>query len=171
MTSLHLPLASKHRISPNLSGATRVHPSVHSWNGDKYRLDEVKEARPEFTTAAQKNCSWCSWWWPFSEKQSSSFRCALRLEGLPLRPSQHQIHQVNGHHWLTQLWEKLLRMAGYFKPHFLTSSRSRGGYKIKTFRTSLAVQWLRLLTPNAGGMGLIPRWGTKIPHVTWQGQK
>ena len=62
-------------------------------------------------------------------------------------------------------------MAGYFKPHFLTSSRSRGGYKIKTFRISLVVPWLRLLTPNAGGMGSIPRQGTKIPYVTWRGQK
>ena len=28
--------------------------------------------------------------------------------------------------------------------------------------TSLAVQCLRLLASNAGGMGLIPGWGTKI---------
>ena len=26
--------------------------------------------------------------------------------------------------------------------------------------TSLAVQWLRLVTPNAGGLGSIPRWET-----------
>ena len=37
--------------------------------------------------------------------------------------------------------------------------------------TSLAVQWLRLCTPNAGGMGLIPSWGTKILHVAHWGQK
>ena len=30
--------------------------------------------------------------------------------------------------------------------------------------TSLAVQWLRLWASNAGGMGSIPGWGTKIPH-------
>ena len=30
---------------------------------------------------------------------------------------------------------------------------------------SLAVQWLRLCAPNAGGTGLIPGWGTKIPHA------
>ena len=29
-------------------------------------------------------------------------------------------------------------------------------------RTSLVVQWLRLSSPNAGGMGLIPGHGTKI---------
>ena len=32
-------------------------------------------------------------------------------------------------------------------------------------RTSLVIQWLRLYTPNAGGMGLIPDQGTEIPHV------
>ena len=34
------------------------------------------------------------------------------------------------------------------------------------------VQWLiRLHTSNAGGMGLIPGQGTKIPHATGWGQK
>ena len=37
--------------------------------------------------------------------------------------------------------------------------------------TSLAVQWLTLCTPNAGATGLIPGWGTKIPHVARHGQK
>ena len=31
--------------------------------------------------------------------------------------------------------------------------------------TSLAVQWLRLCASNAGDMGSIPGWGTKIPHA------
>ena len=31
--------------------------------------------------------------------------------------------------------------------------------------TSLVVQWLRPQTSTAGGMGLIPGWGTKIPHA------
>ena len=31
--------------------------------------------------------------------------------------------------------------------------------------TSLVVQWLRLQASNTGGMGLIPGWGTKIPHA------
>ena len=30
---------------------------------------------------------------------------------------------------------------------------------------SLAVQWLRLHTPNAGDTGSILGWGTKIPHA------
>ena len=34
-----------------------------------------------------------------------------------------------------------------------------------TSRTSLVVQWLRLCTSTAGGEGLIPGQGTKIPHV------
>ena len=40
-------------------------------------------------------------------------------------------------------------------------------FKKQTLGTSLAVQWLRLCTPNAGGMGSIPGQGTKIPHATW----
>ena len=31
--------------------------------------------------------------------------------------------------------------------------------------TSLVVQWLRLCTASAGGVGLIPGRGTKIPHA------
>ena len=31
---------------------------------------------------------------------------------------------------------------------------------------SLVGQWLRLCASNAGGVGSIPGWGTKIPHVT-----
>ena len=33
------------------------------------------------------------------------------------------------------------------------------------------VQWLRLCTSNAGGMGLIPGQGTEIPHATRCGLK
>ena len=36
---------------------------------------------------------------------------------------------------------------------------------------SLAVQWLRNCAANAGGVGSIPAWGTKNPHVTWCSQK
>ena len=32
---------------------------------------------------------------------------------------------------------------------------------------SLAVQWLRRHASIAGGAGLIPGWGTKIPHAAW----
>ena len=34
------------------------------------------------------------------------------------------------------------------------------------FRTSLAVQWLRLWASTAGGMGSIPGWRTKILHAS-----
>ena len=32
------------------------------------------------------------------------------------------------------------------------------------------VQWLRLYSFKARGTGLIPGWGTKIPHASWHGQ-
>ena len=37
--------------------------------------------------------------------------------------------------------------------------------------TSLVVQWLRCHTPNAGCVGFIPGWGTKILYVTWPKKK
>ena len=37
--------------------------------------------------------------------------------------------------------------------------------------TSLAIQWLRLCAPTEVGMGSVPGWGTKIPHVMWHHQK
>ena len=37
--------------------------------------------------------------------------------------------------------------------------------------SSLAVQWLRLRASTAGGAGLIPGQGTKIPHAVWHSQK
>ena len=36
--------------------------------------------------------------------------------------------------------------------------------------TSLEAQWLRLHASTAGGVGSIPGWGTKIPHVMQHGQ-
>ena len=36
---------------------------------------------------------------------------------------------------------------------------------------SLAVQWLGFHASTVGGMGLIPAWGTKIPHSPWCGQE
>ena len=33
------------------------------------------------------------------------------------------------------------------------------------------IQWLRLLTPSAGGLGSIPGWGIKIPHAKQWDQK
>ena len=37
--------------------------------------------------------------------------------------------------------------------------------------TSLVVQWLRLSTATAGCVGLVPGWGTKIPHALQPGKK
>ena len=36
--------------------------------------------------------------------------------------------------------------------------------------TSLVVQWLGLCASNSEATGLIPDWGTKVPHATWHGQ-
>ena len=33
------------------------------------------------------------------------------------------------------------------------------------------VQWLSLCASNAAGAGLIPGWGTEIPHAAGRGQK
>ena len=38
------------------------------------------------------------------------------------------------------------------------------GLKV-SYRGVPVVQWLRLSTSNAEGVGLIPGWGTKIPHA------
>ena len=42
---------------------------------------------------------------------------------------------------------------------------------IKETDAFLAVQRLRLCTSNAGALGSIPGWGTKIPHAIWYSQK
>ena len=44
-------------------------------------------------------------------------------------------------------------------------------WKKIVFATSLTVQWLRLCAYIAGGVGLIPGWGTNIPHAVRCGQK
>ena len=52
---------------------------------------------------------------------------------------------------------------GVFLNHSLKEKRFLG--------TSLLVQWLRHHTPSAGGPGLCPSWGTKIPHAAQCSQK
>ena len=37
--------------------------------------------------------------------------------------------------------------------------------------TSLVIQWLRFCVSNAGGVGLIPGWGTRIPDAMQHDQK
>ena len=55
----------------------------------------------------------------------------------------------------------------------LINIRPKGKFRYKTkitlkykTRDFLVVQWLGLCTSNAGGEGLIPGRGTKIPHST-----
>ena len=50
---------------------------------------------------------------------------------------------------ITNYWKEKVKKQSHLKSHP---------------RTSLVVQWLRLCTSIAGGMGLMPDWGTKIPH-------
>ena len=42
---------------------------------------------------------------------------------------------------------------------------------IRTDRNSLVVPWLGLRASTAGGLGSIPRWGTKIPHAHGSAKK
>ena len=55
------------------------------------------------------------------------------------------------------------------------SECQRGWFLLKTLGggvegTSLAVKWLRLCASIAGGAGLIPGWGAKIPKPAGCGQ-
>ena len=47
----------------------------------------------------------------------------------------------------------------------------RGGNKNHHLETSLVVLWLRLCASNAGGVGLTPSEGPKIPYAMWHSQK
>ena len=47
---------------------------------------------------------------------------------------------------------------------------SDASFRTVTLETSRVVQWLSL-HPNAGGLGVIPARGTKIPRATQHGQK
>ena len=49
--------------------------------------------------------------------------------------------------------------------------QTEGNDKRRKPATSLVVQWLRLYTSTAGGMGSIPDRGTKIPHAVQHNQK
>ena len=44
-------------------------------------------------------------------------------------------------------------------------------WRVISFPQGLVVQWVGLHISNAGGMGFIPGWGPKIPHVVWCSQK
>ena len=53
----------------------------------------------------------------------------------------------------------------------LLVSEQKRGVKDEITGTSLVVQWLRFYAPNTGGMGLIPGWGSKIPHASCHSKK
>ena len=50
-------------------------------------------------------------------------------------------------------------------------SRNKGNTRETGRGNSLEVQWLGLRASTAGGTGLVPGWGTKIPPVTWLGKQ
>ena len=50
-------------------------------------------------------------------------------------------------------------------------SNSHQSHEGSKTRTSLELQWLRLLTSTARGMGSVPDWRTDVPCDTWHGQK
>ena len=52
-----------------------------------------------------------------------------------------------------------------------TPSKMRKMFLKKNLGTSLVVHQLRLHTSNAGGVAVIPDWGTKIPQAEKHGQK
>ena len=54
---------------------------------------------------------------------------------------------------------------------FALCLQRRGCLKISLAGNSLAVQWLGLRAPTAGGPSSIPGWGTKIPQAAQRGQK
>ena len=58
-----------------------------------------------------------------------------------------------------------------FIPFLLLKRGSVGGGCMEGQGSSLVIQWLGLCIPTAEGMGSIPGQGTKIPLVTWYGQK
>ena len=86
----------------------------------------------------------------------------------PLHSSQVLTDKAQGRSEASQtvLWQKTLPFLSH-KWHF-----SHSGVLLQEWRgTSLGVQWLRVHASTAVGVGSTLRWGTKIPHVTWCGQK
>ena len=64
-------------------------------------------------------------------------------------------------------WETFYYLLSFMAiPDLCTSEQTEDDVFLKAVKqTSLAVQWLRLHTCNAGREGLIPGQGTNIPHA------
>ena len=60
---------------------------------------------------------------------------------------------------------------GYYTPLARTCHMNTPSCKRDWGGTCLVVQWFRLQASDAEGTGLIPDWGTNIPHATWYSQK
>ena len=125
------------------------HAVIQTWNmwvkGDAF-LSPVNHIQSpgvySFSTNILKSCLWH----PIRVKKIS-LKCRIN-HVIPLR-----------------IKHKLLSMA------VSNEVSKRIGLRLSPIRTSLVVQWLRLCASMAGGTGLIPGWGTKIPHAAWHSQK
>ena len=78
------------------------------------------------------------------------------------------------HFFICLLISLLLHLLPYKLPSYgiveelnFVSGQYLSVFFIKRFPgNSLVVQWLRLSASTAGGAGLIPGWGTKVPHAS-----
>ena len=71
--------------------------------------------------------------------------------------------------WIEMI--KHLRGKSLYMAHKKHAKKLSYDKNLKTVGTSLAAQWLRCCTSTAGGTGLIPGLGTKIPYATRHSKK
>ena len=86
----------------------------------------------------------------------------------------HHLSPSRCHQFSPGLWQPSPNRTPYSSSAlFSRFPHGSQGHRLKNAipGTSLVVQWLRLRVSNAGGVCLIPGWGTKIPHAAWHSQK
>ena len=125
-----------------------------------------------------KSCSWCqgTCFWP----PVYAARVCDPESGKPFEIIGIKIFYEKWRRGV--VWVIHMHLKTGFAPCILTSSslkildtievnRMDSESKTKTSRTSLVVWWLRLSITNAGTMGSVPGWGTKVPYAVWHGLK
>ena len=105
-----------------------------------------------------------------SEKGLRWFHLRLKDLGSCTKRSPGRVHPLQ---YVARTRSKQLTQAFQVRKRclfmtFLETPRPQGAVPMFFFQktlsgTSLVVQWLRLYASNAGSMGKIPSWGTKIP--------
>ena len=150
MTFLHLPLAGKHKISPKLIRGNMCSSFCTQLEWWQVSFGWSKGSQARIYYCCSKKLYLVFLVMAFLRKTVLQFQMCTQAGGPPYSSLTASDPPSEWSSLVDSTSRAATTNAGYCKPHFLTSSRSRGGYKIKTFRTSLAVQWL--LTPNAGGM-------------------